>query len=231
MEQRPGLGLRPLLFCFFASLVVCAAVATCVFAAQAVADEPAPYVAPSERALEPELPELAACPSAEVPVVAEEEVEPVTPELRELGHLRLEQQQACRAQTDRLDQVVERLWWVTAQTLALDRSDPALAEVNEWLHKGAERDDLTQEDVHAVRVALTDPGPGTLRSVLVGLEGENPLPVAGEFAAAPAEADPELVASIDAAGEATQLALWFIAGLVVASVLGYGLYRVVERNT
>jgi hypothetical protein len=231
MEQRPGLGLRPLLLGLLASLVCWSVVASFVFAAQALADEPAPYVAPADRALQPELPELAGCPSAEVPIVAEEEAEAVTPELRELGHLRLEQQQACRAQTDRLDQVVERLWWVTSQTLALDRSDPALVEVNEWLQQGAERDDATQEDVHAVRNALTDVSAGTLRSVLVGPEDEKALPVLGEFEAAPAEADPELVASIDAAGEATKLALWFIAGIVVASVLGYGLYRVVDRNT
>lgn len=234
MEQRPGLGLPPLLFGFLLSLVCYALVAGGVLAAQALADEPAPYLAPADRATQPELPELAACPSAEVPVIAEEEaegeVEPVSPELRELGHLRLEQQQACRAQTDRLDQVIERLWWVTAQTLALDHPDAGISEVNEWLAQAAERDHVRNEDLHSILYGLTDPGAPPLRASLEGVDAEHPLPVSG-IEGGSTEGTAELVSSIDAAGEASKLALWFIAGLVVASVVGYGLYRVIERNT
>lgn len=81
----------------------------------AASAEPEPYEPPAERLIEPELPELAPCPSATVPVLAEEEAGEVTADIRELGHLRIEQQETCKAQTDRLDQVIKRLWWLTVE--------------------------------------------------------------------------------------------------------------------
>jgi predicted Abi (CAAX) family protease len=53
----------------------------------------------------------------------------------------------------------------------------------------------------------------------------------GEPAVKLTESPADLVASVDSAGEAQRVALWFIAGLLVAGVLGYGLYRVVDRTT
>jgi hypothetical protein len=212
--------------------------------ASARADEPTEYVPPADRALQPELPELAQCPSAAVPEIAEEEaegeVEPVAPELRELGHLRLEQQEACKAQADRLDQVITRLWWVTSQTLALDHPDAEQAETNEWLEEltaGTEtRDEARNEDLHQLRGlfedAFVDSGSRTLRHLLLGgSEESEPFPVLGEFEAGPMEVDPELVSSVDAAGEAVQAGIYMIAGLLVGCFIGYLLWRSVHNAT
>jgi hypothetical protein len=220
---------------FLLALLVCCSFCW-VAAGFALADPPPEYIAPADKALEPEMAELAACPTAEVPVLAEEEaegeeVEPVAPELRELGHMRLEQQEACKAQADRLDQVIERLWWVTAQTLALDRSDPGFAEANGWLEHLSQQDDARSVDLHMIREALTEIGPGTLRSVLLGSEDEKALPVLGEFEAGPMEADPELVSSIDAAGEATQAGIYMIGGLLLGCFIGYLFWRSVHNAT
>jgi hypothetical protein len=201
MEQRPGLGLRPLLFGFFGSLVVCAAVATCVFAAQAVADEPAPYVAPSEIALEPELSELVACPSEEVPIVAEEESESVPPDLRELGHSRIEQQQACRAQADRLDRVIERLWWIVAEQLRLHAQGV-----------------VTNEKLEAVLGALEVP----LSTEVKGFTSLEPLPVHETQQLAVTE---PIAESVDASGEALKGGVYFVGGIIVAAFVCYVLYR------
>jgi hypothetical protein len=225
------------------SLLACVASCSLLLLAAvgiARADEPVPYLAPADRALEPELSEQAACPDAEVPLIAEEEVEgeevePVSPELRELGHMRLEQQQACLATTDRLDEVTSRLWWVTAQVLALDHPEPALAEVNEWLQLLSERDEPVAADLHHLRGlfedAFTDTGSHTLRHVLLGGEEDQPLPVLGEFETATMGADPELVSSIDASGEAVQSGLYIIAGLLVGLFIGGVLWRLVDRGT
>lgn len=201
MEQRPGLGLRPLLFGFFGSLVVCAAVATCVFAAQAVADEPASYVAPSDLALEPELPELAACPSDEVPIVAEEEAEAVPAQLRELGHLRMEQQQACRAQAQRLDLVVSRLWWIVAEQL---RAHAQGVVTNERL------------------VEIVDRLSAPLSTEVKGLTPLEPLPVHETEQLAVSQ---PIAESVDASGEALKGGIYFVGGLIVAAFVCYVLYR------
>lgn len=237
MERRPGLGLRPILFGLLLSFVFYLLVAGGVLAASALADEPIPYVPPADWVTQPELPELASCPSAEVPLIAEEEaegeVEPVSPELRELGHLRLEQQQVCRAQTDRLDQVLERLWWVTDEASSINHrsavTNEKLVVVNELL------EDIFNTQcgvpclvrVQGQEVPFQVEGAAGGNRVLV--EGEGTEGAEGSELSEVQTA--ELITSIDAAGEAEQLGLWFIAGLVVASVLGYGLYRVVDRNT
>lgn len=236
MLRTAAVPVRFFLLALFACCLVFSAVA-----AIARADEPAPYVPPADRALQPELPEMAACPDAEVPVLAEEEaegeeVEPVAPELRELGHARLEQQQACRATTDRLDLVNERLWWVTSQLLALDHPEPALGEVNEWLQHAAERDEGSAEDVHQLRGlfedVFVDTGSDTLRHLLLGgAEELEPLPVLGEFEAGPMEVDPELVSSIDASGEAIQSGIYIIAGLLVGLFIGGVGWKLVDRAT
>lgn len=232
MPRRAALWVRfSLLACVACSLLLLAAVGI------ARAEEPpVPYVAPSDRALQPELPELSACPSAEVPVLAEEEAEAVSPELRELGHLRIEQQEACKAQSDRLDQVIERLWWVTAQTLALDHPEKAAVETKELLEAAVPWQEGTQEDLHHLRGlfegAFSETGSKTLRHLLLGgpEEGE-PLPVLGEFKAAPSEADSELVSSVDASGEAIQTGLYLLCGLMVGFFFGFAALKLVDRGT
>ncbi|HEX3173978.1 MAG TPA: hypothetical protein VHQ43_07155 [Solirubrobacterales bacterium] len=201
MEQRPGLGLRPLLIGFLLSLACYVLVAAGVFVGQALADEPSPYVAPSELALEPELSELAACPSAEVPIVVEEEAEAVPPDLRELGHLRIEQQQACRAQSDRLDRVVERLWWIVAEQLRLHAQGV-----------------VTNEKLEAVLGSLEVP----LSTEVKGFTSLEPLPVHETQQLAVTE---PIAESVDASGEALKGGVYFVAGVIVAAFVCYVLYR------
>lgn len=201
-------------------------------AAFARADEPSEYVAPADRALQPALPEFAGCPEVvEETYEAEDDLA-----ARQITLFRGEFQKACKAQTERLDQVIERLWWVTSQMLALDHPEPALTEVNEWLQQGATRDEARNEDLHQLRGlfedAFVDTGSDTLRHLLLGgaEEGE-PLPVLGEFEAGPMEVDPELVSSVDAAGEAVQAGIYMIAGLIVGCFIGYLLWRSVHNAT
>jgi len=205
-------------------------------AGSARADEPTAYAPPLDRALEPELPEMAQCSTAAVPAIEEEEaegeVEPIAPELRELGHLRLEQQEACKAQTDRLDRIVERLWWVTAQTLALDRFDPAIAETNEWLEHAADRDVKRNEDLQVIRDSLSEPDISALRAVFLGGYDDNkPIPVSGLGGEGDPAESAQLVSSIESAGEATQMGLYLLAGLMVGFFMGYLIWRTVNSGT
>jgi hypothetical protein len=222
---------------FLVALLACCSLSW-VAAGFALADEPTEYVAPVDRALEPELPEMASCPNVVPSGIEEEkaegEVEPISPELRELAHMRQEAQQSCRAQTDRLDQVIERLWWVTSQELALDHPDAGIAEADEWLKQAAARDETTQEDVHQLRGlfedAFTDTGSHTLRHVLLGSEESLAVPVSGGGEGG-GKGTEELVSSIDAAGEASQAGLYLIAGLLAGLFVAGCLWKVVDRGT
>ncbi len=220
---------------FLLALLACCSVCWAA-AGFALADEPSEYVPPADRALQPELPEMASCPTAAVPVLAEEEFGEVPAELRELGHLRLEAQESCRAQLDRLDQVVTRLWWVTAQTLALDREDPGLSEVNEWLSMLAEGGEKQHDALVQIEHSVEHGGDG-LPVVLEKqhLTEEEALPVSGLSGGGGGGSSnkltKELIATVEASGEGNQGALWMIVGVMVAAVVAYGLYRVAERNT
>ncbi len=215
---------KPVRF-FLVALLVCCSVFWAV-AGFALADEPSEYVAPADRALQPALPEFAGCPEGvEEAYEAEDDLA-----ARQVTLFRGEFQKACRAQTERLDQVIERLWWVTAQTLALDRADPGLVETNEWLERLAEQNEPRAADLHLIREALTDVGSSTLRSLLVGAEDEKPLPVSGGGEGG-GEGTKEVVASIDAAGEASQAGLYVIAGLLAGLFLAACLWKVVDRAT
>lgn len=102
--------------------------------------DPTLYAPPAEHWLEPELPEMGSCPSAEVPVLAEEGEGEIPPDLRELGHARIEQQEACQAVSQRLDRLVERLWWAVDELVEPDAPQLKLStETNEWLELVAQR--------------------------------------------------------------------------------------------
>ena len=222
----------------FSVLALCAASCLCLaVAATARADEPSEYVAPSDQALQPELPEFAACPSTEPPVHAEEELEgeevpEVSPETRELGGLRDDLQAACLAQSERLDQVIERLWWVTANQLqpAPSAEDPLESEMNEWLALLSEQLEAPTEDLHAIYNTLHNPL--ELRPSLLGPEDEKPLAVSGEGEGGGSEvATAELASHIDASGEALKTALYLMLGTAVGGFIAYVLASAVRRSS
>jgi hypothetical protein len=224
MERRTRGPARVLLGYFLWAAICWLLLGLGFAAARSLADEPGPeFVVPTDKATEPIGPPPSLCPV--VPTFGPYEGEDES--AGELQHLRVESVEGCKALADRLDESVEREWWIVSQLLGEQRD---LHEVNEWLQQAAERDEVRNEDLHVIAHALTDPEASPLRTSLDGVDAEHPLPVAG-LEGESVEGAAELVASIDAAGEATKLALWFIAGLVVASVVGYGFYRVVDRNT
>jgi hypothetical protein len=201
MEPRPR-GFVRVLGGWFLWAAICWLILFLVFAVvRSAADEPAPYVAPSDLALEPELSELASCSSSEVPIVAEEEAEAVPPDLRELGHSRMEQQQACRAQVDRLDQVIERLWWIVAEQLRLHAQGV-----------------VTNEKLEAVLGALEVP----LSTEVKGFTSLEPLPVHETQQLAVTE---PIAESVDASGEALKGGVYFLGGIILAAFVCYVLYR------
>lgn len=201
MEPRTRGGARGL-GGWFLWAAICWLVLGLAFASvRALADEPPSYVAPFELALEPESPELAACSSAGVPIVAEEEAEAVKPELRELGHSRMEAQQACRAQADRLDQVIGRLWWIVAEQLRLHAQGV-----------------VTNEKLELVADRLGLP----LSTEVKGFTSLEPLPVHETQQLSVTE---PIAESVDASGEALKGGIYFVGGIIVAAFVCFVLYR------
>jgi len=188
------------------------------------ADEP-PYAPPSFFT-EPE-PEGKLCPAAPEPLAeplppgeGEEPAPEVDPLLRELRSQRIEATEICEAQTASAREVQRRLWWAVAEI----RPDSGLLEtVNEHL-------------VGLIDGQCGNPCPTYAEGGHVdvtGLEG-NPVEVTGDFAGGGGMTEGqmlELVGSIDASGEASQGALYFLAGLVVSLFLGYCFWRTVLNGS
>lgn len=157
--------------------------------------------------------ELAECPSAEVPIVSEEEAEAVTPELRELGHLRIEQQESCRALSQRLDQLVTRLWWVVSEShhatelLSTEGSSVYMIELLKEV-----RDDLQHEDGLHVRLSQLPELP----------EGSNTI---GTVDVGSSPSDGEVVAAVNEGTDTSNQNLWALAGMF----LGFGLIAFLWR--
>lgn len=201
MEQRPGIGLRPLLAGFFASLALFALAAAFVLAARAAAEPPPVYTPPAESFAEPTPAGLAPCAAAPEPL----EGESVQAELRAL---RRESVLNCEALTARLDLVWHRLWWVVDE----------LAEARPQRSLGNEKLSSIGEQLEALTLAVGEPGAVTIE----GLSSLEPLPVHETQQAAVTSS---FETSIDATGEALKGALWFLAGAVVAGLVGYVIYR------
>lgn len=185
--------------------------------------EPEPFTPPAEHFSEPEpLVELGACPSAPVAGIEEEEAGEVPLETRELGHLRLEGQEACKAVADRLDEVVSRLWWVTVEQAETVRLLPTLESANPIPTL-----ETLLEPLPEIRNKLDLlPSDGYMRASLLGAEDEHPLAVSSTGSGS--EGGPEsaeLVASIDSGAEASKTALYLIAGEIVALVIGFAIWR------
>lgn len=201
MEQRPGIGPRPLLAGFFASLALFALVAAFVLAGRAFAEPPPIYTPPAESFTEPAPEGLAGCATSPEPL----EGESVQAELRAV---RRDSVSNCEALTARLDLVWHRLWWVVDE----------LAEARPQRSLSNEKLSSIGEQLEAVTSAIGEPGAVTIEGVSL-LE---PLPVHETQQAAVTSS---FETSIDATGEALKVALWFLAGAVVAGLVGYVVYR------
>jgi hypothetical protein len=170
--------------------------------------------------------EFAQCPEAveeamEPPV--EESVEGAT--ARQVTLLRGELQQECRVYQQRLDQVVARQWWQVSEQFKDQHNTKEIAEdvdlvhgLLEYLPALAEGEGIHAKVVNGAGEAIPVEGEFTVEG---GAEG------GGEVGK---EQIAELVSSVDAAGEGTTLALWTIAGLIVGSFIGYGLWKTTHRG-
>lgn len=160
-----------------------------------------PYAPPVDLATEPPAPE--GQPGCPTGELAPSEGEDVA--AGEVRLLRAEAMELCAALSARLDRVRERLWWLTAEALAASeqraRTNAKLTEL--------------------VESSCGNP-------CEVSINAKAPVPVADS---ASAQYSDELVSAVDASGEASKGALYFIAGLIVAGLVGYLLSRVVDRGT
>lgn len=170
--------------------------AAAVLAAAASAAEP--YEPPTEIVTDPAFPEsLGVCPAS-----AGEGFPGEDPLGKELRSLRYEVGGSCDALADRLEELSHRTFWLTAE--ARDA--------------GVQRA-TTNEKLTAIAGLLAAP---VAVKVSAGQKGEA-VDVAG---AAGGEVDTaEIIEAIDASGEASRKALWFIAGALVTSIVGYAMWR------
>jgi hypothetical protein len=203
MEQRPRLGRRPLLLGFCFSLAIWLAVGLMVYAAQGLADEPTAYAPPSEVWFEPSPEGLPFCESAPDPL----EDESVAAEVRSL---RSDIAADCSALSFRLDEVKERLWWVTVE----------LAEAGPQRALGNEKLSALVEGLEALNGSVG--ASGGLPVSVEGVTSLKPLPVheTRQFAVSTPIAE-----SVNASGEALKGGVYFLAGLVVAAFVSYVFYR------
>jgi len=171
-----------------ASLSPCSALA----AEGGEGETPAAYAPPAGVATEPPLGTLPACPEA-----PEGPYEGTDDAARELRALRGADAQSCLTVRALLQVLVERQWWGSAQTLALERSVTA-------------QHGPTLAQLEAISANTERAEGGAAQAVTVA----NPAAISGPVAE-----------SVDASGEALRHALWFLAGAAVAGVVGYGIYR------
>ncbi len=205
MEQRPAIRRRLLLVGFLLSLGVYALVGLAVFAGRALADEPPVYTPPAEIASEPPAPEgQPSCPDLELEAFEGEDAA-----AGEVRLLRGESAEACAAISARLDRIRERLWWMVAEALV-----------------AGGRAELSHELLEQIGESVGEPTCPMPCPVLI--DGDSPVEVQDSSSQ---EYNDELVSAVDASGEASKAALWFIAGLLVAGVIAYMIIRAVRDGT
>lgn len=225
MDARPAGVVRSSLLALSA-LLCCCCLVLAFGSARAAADPGPEFVVPNDQATEPTLPEMAACPVGEPGELYEAEDDLAA---RQVTLLRQELVaaigQSCRAQADRQDELIRRSWWIVTQLLG---EHAEAVGAGEWLSQIAASDGLRNEHLQAIKTVLQE---GTLNTHLVGVDAENPLPVSGLGGEGSPEETSELVAAIDASGEANSAALWMLGGLIVALFIGVALSRTVERGT
>lgn len=211
----------------FCVSLCCCSLALAFGPVRAAADPGPEFVAPNDQASEPALPEMAACPVAEPDQLYAVEDDQAA---RQVTLLRQELvaaiAQSCRAQADREDELIRRTWWVVTQLLG---EHAEAVGAGEWLGQIAASGDVRNEHLQAVKAALQE---GTLKTEIAGVDAENPLPVSGvDGGGGSPEETAELVAAIDASGEANSAGLYLVAGLLVALFIGAALSRTVDRGT
>jgi len=167
---------------------------------------------------------------AQCPEGVEEAQEPPSEEssegatARQVTLLRGELQQECRVYQQRLDQVVAREWWQVSELFKEQQNSKEVAE------------DVELVDGRLEYLPALAEGEGIHAKVVNG--GGEAIPVEGEFTAKSSgeaggiteEQGAELLASVDATGEGTTLALWTIAGLIVGCFIGYGLWKTTHKG-
>lgn len=182
------------------------------------------FTPPAEHFTEPELmSELPVCPSNPIPGIEEEEAGEIPPETRELSHLRLEAQEVCSAQTDRLDQVIKRLWWVTVEQAEAVRLLPSLESANPIPSLEALSETLV-ELKGSVNQFSTD---GDLRASILGSEDGRPLPISGDIETTPGTDEGVRQAVLDSA-ETSNQNVWGLAGFFVGLIALAVAYKLVR---
>jgi hypothetical protein len=194
MGARPGPAGQFWRGVAFAFFFVCYLLGAGVLVAKA--DPPPVYNPPAEIATEPSAPEgQPSCPVLEL--------EPFEGEDAAAGETRLlrgEAASACAALSARLDRIRERLWWLVAE--ALDAKQQRV---------------LTNTLLTEVRDRLASPVP-------VQVQDWTYEPPIDTQDASSAEGSDALLEAVDASGNATKEALWFLCGLLVM-LAGSALYR------
>jgi len=174
-------------------------------AARALADPPPVYSPPAEIASEPPAPEgQPTCPVLELEPFEGEDMA-----AGEVRSLRGESAEGCAALSDRLDRLRERVWWAVLE-----------------LASAAKQRALTNEKLDLVLEAMEEPTCPEPCPVLIEAEG----PIEVQDAASKQYSD-KLVSAVDASGEATSGALWWLGGIVVAFFVGLMLAKTVDRGT
>ena len=146
-------------------------------------------------------------------MLGEEEAGEVPAEIRELGHLRIEQQEACKAEVDRLDEVIERLWWLTVEQAETRDAAGRYAE---------ESNEVTQHVVDKLEAPL--------QVLNVGGEG-GPQPVKVEGGAVEVSNPPDMEAQLAAVQEGTETINqndWAFLGIAIGCVGLFMVWRLVR---
>jgi hypothetical protein len=137
--------------------------------------------------------------AAACPVAPLEAYEGTDDAAGELRLLRGELSEVCDALTAGDDEVAHRLWWFVTEAI-----------------QDGQRQGTHTALLEAIRDRLDPP----VEARIVGVS--DPLPTEE---AAGAQYNGDLVAAVDASGAAVKEGVWFLIGLAVSCLAGYGLYR------
>lgn len=211
MWESSARGLSPRLLALLALAVFSASLFGLAGIAPARAS--AETYVPPELFVEPEVePAIPACPSAPEPLPepGEPSSEPeVFALLQEVRAERIDLSASCEANAGALSAQLRRLWWIVEETAWQTR------------HVQASNERLAE----LVGSSCSNP-------CSVYIEGQSKtLEVSGgggEGGGGPESG--ELVASVDAAGESSSVALWTIAGILVGLFVAYCIYKAVDRG-
>jgi hypothetical protein len=207
------------------SLLLCLGSWACFFclAVSSLAQaDPEPFTPPAEHFSEPEpLGEVFGC-EGESPVagIREEGEGEVPADIRELAHIRLENQEACKAELQRLDEIVSRLWWVTDEQAESVRLLPTLESANPIPALESLLEPLPEISNKLGHLS----NDGYLRASILGPEDEWPLPVAGDIETT-AGTDEAVLAAVKEGTETVNQNDWGILGLVI----GFGACAVIYK--